>query len=74
MLSMIDESCVRTHDPVLLRHELNELSWTLLDATLRTSPQITLTRSAALAKAHWDTMRPDHRRVLEAITGLAGEP
>ena len=72
MLSALDDSCARTQDPVLLRRELNELSWTLLDATLRTTPRAALVRSAMLARSHWDTMSPDHRRVLEAIGDAAG--
>jgi nucleoside-diphosphate-sugar epimerase len=74
MLSRLHGTCARTYDPVPLRQELNELSWALLDATLRTAPQQVLLRSAALAKAHWDTMSPDHRRILEAICNVAGNP
>jgi nucleoside-diphosphate-sugar epimerase len=74
MLCRLNDTCARTHDPVPLRQELNELSWTLHDATLRTAPREVLLRSAALAKAHWDTMSPDHRRVLEAICDVAGNP
>ncbi len=72
LLSRLDDSCARTRDPVPLRQELDELSWALLDATLRTAPRTALLRSAALAKAHWDTMSQDHRRVLEAICDVAG--
>jgi hypothetical protein len=74
MLSRLDDSCARTRDPVSLRQELDELSWALLDATLRTAPRTALLRSATLAKAHWDTMSQDHRRVLEAICDVAGNP
>lgn len=71
MLSALDDSCARTQDPVLLRQELSELSWTLLDATLRTTPRAALVRSATLARSHWDTMSPDHRRLLAAIGDAA---
>lgn len=74
MLSRLDDSCASTRDPVPLRQELDELSWALLDATLRTAPRTALLRSAALAKARWDTMSQDHRRVLEAICDVAGNP
>jgi hypothetical protein len=74
LLSGLDESCARTHDPATLRPELNELSWALLDATLRVASRSALLRSAALAKAHWDTMSQDHRRVLEAINDVGGNP
>jgi len=74
MLSGLQDICARTSDPVALRQELNELSWNLLDATLRAAPRKALLRSAALAKAHWDTMSSDHRRVLEAIGDAGGNP
>jgi hypothetical protein len=74
MLARLHDTCARTRDPAPLRQELNELSWALLDATLRAAPLQALLRSAALAKAHWDTMSPDHRRILEAICDAAGNP
>lgn len=74
LLSALGESCDRTRDPVLLRQSLNELSWSLLDATLRAAPRSALARSALLAKARWDTMSAGHRRVLETIRDLAGAP
>ncbi|HEX8005659.1 MAG TPA: polysaccharide biosynthesis protein [Trebonia sp.] len=74
LLSALDGSCDRTRDPVLLRQSLNELSWSLLDATLRAAPRSALARSALLAKAHGSTMSAGHRRVLETISDLAGAP
>jgi nucleoside-diphosphate-sugar epimerase len=72
LLAALGESCDRTRDPILLRQSLEELSWSLLDATLRAAPRSALIRSALLAKAHWDTMSAGHRRVLETVCDLAG--
>ena len=73
-LAALDDTCARTHDPAPLRQELNELSWGLLGATLRSTPRPALLRSAARAKAHWDTMSHEHRGILEAICDVAGNP
>jgi hypothetical protein len=74
LLSRLDDASARTHDPAPLRQELDELSWALLGATLRTTPREALLRSAARAKAHWDTMSPEHRGILETICDIAGNP
>lgn len=73
LVSALEVCCERTRDPVPLRGALSELSWSLLDATLRTAPAATLTRCAALVRAHRDTMGPDHRRVLDTIGDLAAD-
>ncbi|MBV9094179.1 MAG: polysaccharide biosynthesis protein [Streptosporangiaceae bacterium] len=79
MLSALAEVCERTHDPAVVRGTLDELSWALLDATLAAAPRRALTRAAALAGRHDDSLCADHRRVLEAIRdhadpGDAGHP
>jgi nucleoside-diphosphate-sugar epimerase len=71
LLLALDGCCEQSRDPGLLRGALGELSWSLLDGTLRAAPPEALARSARIAKAHWDTMSPDHRRVLEAICDAA---
>ena len=50
-----------------MRGALNELSWSLLDCTLRAAPRKALMRSAAMAQRHSDSLGADHRRILEAI-------
>jgi nucleoside-diphosphate-sugar epimerase len=70
LLTALEQCCDKTRDPVLLRSALGELSWSLLDATLRAAPPSALARSAALAGAHRDTMSADHQRILEAIGDL----
>ncbi|HWG01766.1 MAG TPA: polysaccharide biosynthesis protein [Trebonia sp.] len=74
LLAALVGACERTREPDLLRRAMNKLSWALLDTTLRAAPGTALARSAALAKAHWDTMGADHRRVLEMISDSAGAP
>jgi nucleoside-diphosphate-sugar epimerase len=67
LLSALAEVCDRTQDPGIVRGTLNELSWSMLDATLRAAPRTALMRSAAMAQRHSDSLCADHRRVLEAI-------
>jgi hypothetical protein len=67
LLSALAEVCDRTQDPGIVRGTLNELSWSMLDATLRAAPRQALMRSAAMAQRHGDSLCADHRRVLEAI-------
>ena len=50
-----------------MRGALNELSWSLLDCTLRSAPGQALMRSAAMAQRHSESLGADHRRILEAI-------
>ena len=51
----------------MVRGALNELSWSLLDCTLRAAPRKALMRSAAMAQRHSDSLGADHRRILQAI-------
>jgi nucleoside-diphosphate-sugar epimerase len=67
LLSTLAEVCDRTQDPAIVRGTLNELSWSMLDATLRAASRKSLVRSAAMAQRHGDSLGADHRRVLEAI-------
>jgi nucleoside-diphosphate-sugar epimerase len=67
LLTALAEACDRTQDPATVRGALNELSWSLLDCTLRAAPRQALTRSAAMAQRHGDSLAADHRRILEAI-------
>jgi nucleoside-diphosphate-sugar epimerase len=67
LLATLDEVCERTQDPCAARGALDDLSWSLLDATLSAAPQRALARAAARASSHRDTLGPVHRRILEAI-------
>ncbi|MDQ2816542.1 MAG: polysaccharide biosynthesis protein [Actinomycetota bacterium] len=72
LLSALAEVCDRTQDPGLVRGTLNELSWSMLDATLRAAPGQALMRSAAMAQRHSNSLGADHRRILEAIQDHTG--
>lgn len=72
LLSSLAEVCDRTQDPATVRGALNELSWSMLDCTLRAAPPRALMRSAAMAKQHSASLGADHRRILEAIEDHAG--
>ena len=81
LLTSLSEVCDRTQDPAAVRGALNELSWSLLDCTLRAAPSQALMRSAAMAHRHSQSLGADHRRILEAIedhanpaAGLAAWP
>jgi nucleoside-diphosphate-sugar epimerase len=67
LLSALAEVCDRTQDPAVVRAALNELSWSMLDCTLRAAPCQALMRSAAMAKRHSNSLGADHRRILQAI-------
>jgi nucleoside-diphosphate-sugar epimerase len=67
LLNALATVCERTGDPAAVRGALNELSWAVLDASLRAAPQQALTRAAAMAQRHNSTLGADHRRILEAI-------
>jgi len=67
LLTALAEVCDRTEDPAAARGALNELSWSLLDCTLRAAPCQALMRSAAMAQRHSNSLGADHRRILEAI-------
>ena len=67
MLNALAEVCDRTQDPDVVRAAMNELSWSLLDATLGAAPRRSLMRAAMMAERHGDALCADHRRVLEAI-------
>jgi hypothetical protein len=69
-LTALAEDCERTRAHARLRERLGELSWSLLDATLRAAPPGALRRCAMRAGRHWDTMPPEHRRMLQAIEDL----
>jgi nucleoside-diphosphate-sugar epimerase len=67
LLAALAEACDRTQDPATVRGALNELSWSMLDCTLRAAPRRALMRSASMAQRHNASLGADHRRILEAI-------
>jgi nucleoside-diphosphate-sugar epimerase len=67
LLTTLAEACDRTQDPGVVRGALNELSWSLLDCTLRAAPREALARAAAMAQRHGDSLCAHHRRMLDAV-------
>ncbi|HEY3732288.1 MAG TPA: hypothetical protein VGL63_00035 [Streptosporangiaceae bacterium] len=73
LLTALADVCDRTQDPSTVRCALNELSWSLLDCTLRSAPRKALMRSTAMAHRHSASLGADHRRILEAIEDHAAD-
>jgi nucleoside-diphosphate-sugar epimerase len=71
LLADLDQACQRTQDPGVLRGLLNELSWSLLYATLDTAPAPALARMAAQAAPFSDRLNPAHYQVFQALSGTA---
>ena len=67
LLGELDSVCGQTEDSAEVRSTLDELSWSLLDATLDAADRAALDRSARLIGRHEERMTPVHRRVTEAI-------
>lgn len=74
LLAALEAVCERTRDPDTVRHAIDDLSWSLLDATLGAAAGPALTRSAALICQHEQALTPVHRRVMEAIRSNATAP
>jgi hypothetical protein len=74
LLHVLDEVCGQTQDPPEVRSALDDLSWSLLNATLDAADRTTLNRSAKLICQHEERMTPVHRRVTEAIKSHACHP
>jgi nucleoside-diphosphate-sugar epimerase len=74
LLAALEGVCERTKDPDDVRHALDDLSWSLLDATLGAASRPALARSAALICQHEHALTPVHRRVMEAIRTHASAP
>jgi hypothetical protein len=71
LLTALETVCERTEDADTVRHAIDDLSWSVLDATLGAAARPALTRSAKLVVQHEHAMTPVHRRVMEAIKGHA---
>ena len=59
--------CARTQEPGAVRAALDELSWSLFDATLSAVPRQVLTRAARISSPHRDRLDARHERMLAAI-------
>jgi nucleoside-diphosphate-sugar epimerase len=61
------DTCARTEEPGPVRAALDELSWSLFDATLSAVPHQVLTRAAQLSTPHRGSLNAVHERMLAAI-------
>ncbi len=71
LLAALEAVCERTQEPQAVRQALDELSWSLLNATLAAAARPALIRSAALICQHEQALTPVHRRVMDAIRSNA---
>ena len=71
LLNALVEACDRTQDSDTVRGALDELSWSLLDATLSAAPNSALSQAAAAGRRHGDSLCASHQRVLDAIQDYA---
>lgn len=71
-IQALDEACQSTEDPDVLRAALDQLSWTLLDATLGAVDKQVLARAAQLTAKHQGGLIPEHQRMLATIIREAG--
>jgi hypothetical protein len=70
-LLALEDVCARTQEPAATRAALDDLSWSLLDATLEAVPRRTLVRAARLTAPHRADLSAEHRRMLAAIEHYA---
>lgn len=70
-LLALQEVCARTQEPGAVRAALDDLSWSLLDATLEAVPRETLVRVARLTSPHRGDLSAEHERMLAAIEHYA---
>jgi hypothetical protein len=63
-LKVLEDACENDGD---IFPELDDLSWSTLDATLAAASPEALYRSAKLAGQHEEVMSPVHRRITDAI-------
>ena len=67
LLATLERVCGWTENPDAVRGALDDLSWALLNGTLRAAPRQALERAASLARRHGGSLDTGHRRVLRAI-------
>jgi hypothetical protein len=71
LLAALDSLCRRTRAAAEVRAALDDLSWSMLYATLSAASRTAIDRSATLICKHEDAMTPAHSRITRAIRDLA---
>lgn len=67
LLHALEHRCAQTRDSDAIRHALDDLSWSLLDAALDAAAPQALARCAAHTRRYESQMSPVHRRITRAI-------
>jgi len=67
LLDQLAGTCLRTQEPAAVRGRLDELSWSLLHATLAAAPAPAVARMAAQVTPHRNGLANAHHRVMRAI-------
>ncbi|MDX6391950.1 MAG: hypothetical protein QOJ73_3013 [Streptosporangiaceae bacterium] len=70
-MAALEDVCARTQESGAVRAALDDLSWSLLDATLEVVPRRTLVRAARLTSPHRSDLSAEHGRMLAAIEHYA---
>ncbi len=70
-LRALEHVCARTRDSGAVRAALDDLSWSLFDATLEVVPRGSLVRAARLTAPHRSDLSAEHGRMLAAIEHYA---
>jgi NADPH:quinone reductase-like Zn-dependent oxidoreductase len=74
LFARLEQACETEAEPAAIRAALDELCWSLLDATLAAVPPATLTRAVRLTEPYESSLSCDHRQMLAAIRrAAAGE-
>ena len=71
LLASVESACDRGLGDDAIRQALDDLSWSLLDATLATAPPDALARCARLIRPYENVISPTHMRILRAIKAHA---
>lgn len=71
LLQALEGRCAQSEEPEVIRRALDELSWSVLDATLDAAAPTALARCAAHMRRHEHQMSPAHRRITQAIAARA---
>ncbi len=66
-MQALADTCARTTEPGPVRAALDELSWSLLDASLAAVPRPVLLRAIQLTSRHRGSLDATHERMLAAI-------
>jgi nucleoside-diphosphate-sugar epimerase len=70
-LAALEQACLAGTDPAPLRQALDDLCWSMLDATLAALPREVVVKAAQLTEPYQARLTCDHSRMLAAIQHYA---